>query len=271
MNMGRSSSSSSGSGGSQPNIGPTSPANDSNNKQYLARCKHNLISVDNIPLALAKHKRLNKHTPVLTGRNDMRVLCFHNIENKTGNSVIKTKVIGTQNDTSVRRHKSRKMGSKENDNVDVDNKLISTEENAIPGVANISTSESTNLTKCMATSASCQTIFVKPKDPDVPHLANDTNQSNGGDMKRSSSLKSIFTTSSKTKEEKITAKLNEALKCPRNVNRRDALNDPEKMPMPQETRERIEKEVAVRKSSITRKVSRVIRNIVEDDTEVDLV
>ena len=63
----------------------------------------------------------------------------------------------------------------------------------------------------------------------------------------------------------------EAMMCYRNVQRRSALESPTNMPMPQETRERIEKEVKKRKSSIMRKVSLLAKALLEEDeTEVDL-
>jgi hypothetical protein len=53
--------------------------------------------------------------------------------------------------------------------------------------------------------------------------------------------------------------------------RRNALADPFMMAMKQETRERIQKEVAVRKTSVIRRVSQYFKAIVSDDYEVDLI
>ncbi len=59
--------------------------------------------------------------------------------------------------------------------------------------------------------------------------------------------------------------------CKRHYERRNALADPWSMTMPQDTRERIQEEVASRKKSVTRKVSRCLLGIFTDDYEVDLV
>ena len=63
----------------------------------------------------------------------------------------------------------------------------------------------------------------------------------------------------------------EVQSCTRLHTRRNALADPMQMALPQDTRERIEKEVAERKSSFTRKVSQYFRAMYSDDYEVDLI
>ena len=59
--------------------------------------------------------------------------------------------------------------------------------------------------------------------------------------------------------------------CTRLYTRRNALADPMQMALPQDTRERIEKEVAERKSSFTRQVSQYFRAMYSDHYEVDLI
>ncbi len=59
--------------------------------------------------------------------------------------------------------------------------------------------------------------------------------------------------------------------CKRYGERRNALADPWSMTMPQDTRERIQEEVALRKKSFTRKVSQCLLGIFTDNYEVDLV
>ena len=61
-----------------------------------------------------------------------------------------------------------------------------------------------------------------------------------------------------------------ALGCERMYSRRNALADPETMAMPQLTREKIEADIADRKSSVTRKVSRYLKGIYDKDMEEDL-
>lgn len=63
----------------------------------------------------------------------------------------------------------------------------------------------------------------------------------------------------------------EAQRCSRMYIRRNALADPHRMLFPQATRERLEKEVASRKSSFTRKISQYFRAMYSDDYEVDLI
>ena len=63
----------------------------------------------------------------------------------------------------------------------------------------------------------------------------------------------------------------EVLACSRLYMRRNALADPMQMALPQDTRERIQKEVEDRKSSFTRKVSQYFRAMYTDDYEVDLI
>lgn len=62
----------------------------------------------------------------------------------------------------------------------------------------------------------------------------------------------------------------EALRCKRLYIRRNALCDPEKMPMPQETRERVQRDVEHRKHSWRRKMTVYIRLKLGTDGEVDL-
>ena len=64
---------------------------------------------------------------------------------------------------------------------------------------------------------------------------------------------------------------NEVQSCPRFMMRRNALCDPMQMTLPQDTRERIQKEVEDRKTSFTRKVSQYFKAIYSTDYEVDLV
>ena len=89
-------------------------------------------------------------------------------------------------------------------------------------------------------------------------------------LRRVHSLKSMFCL---PEYDKPTSALRyqEARQCPRVTSRRNALDDPFKMPMPQETRERIEKEVSERKMSVKRKISTLFKALVEDEPEVDLL
>lgn len=64
--------------------------------------------------------------------------------------------------------------------------------------------------------------------------------------------------------------LSSARRCTRVKERRNALADPEKMTMPQETRERLEEDVATRKTSLTRKMSQYFKSVYSSDYEVDL-
>ncbi len=87
-------------------------------------------------------------------------------------------------------------------------------------------------------------------------------------IRRSLSLENIpVLHSCRVKEDK----LNDAHRCSRNTIRRNALNDPEKMAMPQQTRERIQKDVILRKQSISRKMAQLIRTLYDKEVEVDLI
>ncbi len=62
----------------------------------------------------------------------------------------------------------------------------------------------------------------------------------------------------------------EAKKCTRWPKRRNALADPHKMAMPQGMRERIEQDIAVRKTHISKRLSNYFRTKVDPNPEIDL-
>lgn len=76
---------------------------------------------------------------------------------------------------------------------------------------------------------------------------------------------------SRSNSEVVDAYLVEAMKCPRWHIRRNALCDHMRLLLPQKTRERLEKDIQERKTSLTRRVSQYIKSLYTDDYEVDLV
>ena len=65
-------------------------------------------------------------------------------------------------------------------------------------------------------------------------------------------------------------RLTEAHKCERWSNRRDALVDPFQMSMPQVTREKLEREMTLRKTSIPKRLTHFFRSKIEPQPETDL-
>ena len=59
--------------------------------------------------------------------------------------------------------------------------------------------------------------------------------------------------------------------CVRFGGRRDALNDPERMAMKQETRERLEAEVEQRRQTVKYKVNKALGKVYDGLNEVDLI
>ena len=90
------------------------------------------------------------------------------------------------------------------------------------------------------------------------------------DLRRTQSLKSLFCLPEDDLP-KHDRRLRQAHQCPRVSTRRNALNDPFKMTMPQETRERIQRETQERKTSVKKRVSKYFKSLVEDEPEVDLI
>ena len=62
-----------------------------------------------------------------------------------------------------------------------------------------------------------------------------------------------------------------AQQCVRFGGRRNALNDPERMAMKQETRERIESEVQQRRQTVKYKVNKALGKLYDGQNEVDLI
>jgi len=76
---------------------------------------------------------------------------------------------------------------------------------------------------------------------------------------------------SRSNSEVVDAYLSSAMECPRWHIRRNALCDHMRLLLPQKTRERLEKDIAERKTSLTRKVSQYFKSKYANDYEVDLV
>lgn len=115
-------------------------------------------------------------------------------------------------------------------------------------------------------------VIISPKSKSMSPCNDDlsvspTTVACSAPFKKSFSHLNLF----KTEEEKALKKLNDAQQCPRHVIRRNALHDPEKMPMSQDVRERVERERLRRTTSLTRKVSLMFRSLLDDEVEVDLV
>lgn len=91
----------------------------------------------------------------------------------------------------------------------------------------------------------------------------------GQQLRRTQSLKTLSQLPADTLS-KSDRRLLEAFKCPRITSRRNALNNPFKMTMPQETRERIQKENHERKTSVRRRALQYFRSLVDEEPEVDL-
>lgn len=113
-----------------------------------------------------------------------------------------------------------------------------------------------------------------PPHPEVKPELIDNRRCNpeGARLSRTMSMKDFLCVPRRARAmEQASLRLNEAQRIPRFGSRRNALNNPELMAMPQQTRERVQQEAVVRKSDLRRKLSLPFKAMMEGELEVDLL